>query len=309
MDNNLKLPLLPLEEWNKSKITLHLFLQIIGKVKLAMMPRKNHWWNISLRISSKGITTGPIPYQNGTGSFSIEINLLKHTVQINNAKGEVRRYDLIYGLSVSRFYALLTDQLYQLNIPVRINKDQPYDLEINDPFSKLTHIHHYDPNYVQRYWKILLWTHNCFSVFEGRFYGKTSPVQLFWHHMDLAVTRFSGKRVTENNMKGSVDREAYSHENISFGFWPGDEKVKEPGYYAYTYPSPSGLINETLSPEEAVWVDNNGSPMAFLSYHELIKRKDPEKSLLAFMESAYLAGAVLSGWNIQELEVPPVQEV
>lgn len=309
MKNNLKLPLLPLEEWNKSKDTLHLFLQIIGKIKLAMMPRKNHWWNITLKVSSKGVTTGPIPYQDGLGSFAIEFNFLKHTVQINNAKGEVRRFDLIYGLSVSKFYSLLIDQLHQLNIPVKIKNDKPYDLEITESFSKLTTIHHYDPNYVQRYWKILLWVHNCFSEFEGRFYGKTSPVQLFWHHMDLVVTRFSGKKVSVNSMKSISDRDAYSHENISFGFWAGDSQVKEPGFYSYTYPSPENLAEEPLAPAEAKWVDNNGSPMAFLSYHELIKNNNPKESLLDFMESAYQAGAKLAGWDITDLHVPPLKDV
>jgi len=308
MKNTLKLPLLPLEEWNKSKTTLHLFLQIIGKIKLAMMPRKNHWWNITLRVSAKGITTGPIPYQNGLGSFAIEFNFLKHTVQINNAKGEVRRFDLIYGLSVSRFYSLLIDQLHQLNIPVKVKNDKPYDLEVTDSFSKLVTLHHYDPNYVLRYWKILLWSHNCFSEFEGRFYGKTSPVQLFWHHMDLVVTRFSGRRAP-NEMKGISDRDAYSHENISFGFWAGDDHVQEPGYYSYTYPSPDGIANENLQPEEASWMDNNGTPMAFLPYHELIKKNDPKEVLLAFMESAYLAGAKLAGWDIEDLRVPPLKDI
>jgi len=309
MKNNLKLPLLPLEDWKKSKTTLHLFLQIIGKIKLAMMPRRNHWWNISLRVSSKGVTTGPIPYQDGLGSFAIEFNFLKHTVQINNAKGEVRRFDLIYGLSVSRFYSLLIDQLHQLNIPIKIKNDRPYDLEINDQFGKLTNIHHYDPNYVLRYWKILLWVHNCFSEFEGRYYGKTSPVQLFWHHMDLVVTRFSGKKVIENNMENLSDRDAYSHENISFGFWAGDDKVKEPGFYSYTYPSPEGLDKEELVPVEAKWMDNNGSPMAFLSYHDLIKNADPKNELLAFMESAYQAGAKLAGWEVEDLTVPPLKDI
>lgn len=309
MKNNLKLPLLPLEEWNKSKTTLHLFLQIIGKIKLEMMPRKNHWWNITLKISSKGITTGPIPYQDGFSSFAIEFNFLKHTVQINNAKGEVRRFDLIYGLSVSRFYSLLIDQLHQLNIPVKIKIDKPYDLEFTESFSKLTSIHHYDPNYVLRYWKILLWVHNTFSEFEGKFYGKSSPVQLFWHHMDLVVTRFSGKKVTDNKMKGISDRDAYSHENISFGFWAGDDNIKEPGFYSYTYPSPEKIEDEPLVPSEAKWIDNNGSPMAFLSYHELIKTGKPKEILLEFLESAYQAGAKLSGWDVINLNVPPLKEV
>ena len=309
MKNTLKLPTLPLEEWKKSKTTLHLFLQIVGKIKLAMMPRKNHWWNITLKVSTKGLTTGPIPYQNGLGCFTIEFNFLKHTVQINNSIGGVRRFDLIYGLSVSKFHSLLMDQLQQLNIPIKIENERPYDLFTDEPFNKLTHILHYDPNYVQRFWKILLWVNNTFAEFDGRFYGKSSPVQLYWHQMDLAVTRFSGRRVQINNLSRTSDRDAYTHENISFGFWAGDDKVKEPGFYSYTYPSPDELDLEPLEPIEAQWIDNHGSPMAFLPYHELIKKSDPKTELLAFLESSYIAGAKLAGWNIQELEVPPLKEV
>jgi hypothetical protein len=295
------LPALPLEEWKKSKITLHLFFQIVGKVKLAMMPYKNHWWNITLRLSSKGLTTGPIPHPNGMGNFTIEFNFLKHNVQINSTSGGVRRFDIIYGLPVSKFYSLLLDQLQQLNIPVIIKNPFPYDMGIDQHFNDILNLHHYDPNYVQKFWKILLWADNCFKEFEGRYRGKSSPVQLFWHHMDLVVTRFSGKRAVDYQAKTQSDKEAYSHENISFGFWAGDDQIPEPSFYSYTFPNPEGLERQPLKPDAAKWIHNNGSPMAILPYHKLIESPDPKLTLLEFMESAWQAGTSAAGWNLEDM--------
>ncbi|WP_143960831.1 DUF5996 family protein [Litoribacter populi] len=292
-----KLPSLPLEEWEKSKITLHLFLQIVGKVKLALMPPKNHWWNITFRVSSKGLTTGPIPFQNGQGNFTIEFDLLKHVIQINTSTGGVRKFEIMYGLTVSKFYSLLLDQLLQLNISVKIKNPSPYDMGIEGTFSSLTRHYHYDPNYVQKYYKVLLWVDNIFKAFECEYKGKSSPVQLFWHHMDLVVTRFSGKKADNSGMSTTSDKEAYSHENISFGFWAGDEKQREPAFYSYTWPNPEGLETNPLSPNEAKWIDNNGSPMALLHYHDLINKDNPSQELKQFLNSAYSAGIKSAGWD------------
>jgi len=296
MQKTIKLPLLPFEDWKKSKTTLHLFFQIVGKIKLAMMPPKNHWWNITLKLSSKGITTGPIPLPNGLGNFTIEFNFLKHSLQINSTSGGVRRFDIIYGLTVSKFYSLLMDQLQQLNISVDIKQPYPYDMDIEQSFENITQLHHYDPNHVQKYWKVLLWVDNIFKEFEGNYSGKSSPVHLFWHHMDLVLTRFSGRKVDFFTTKPRVDREAYSHECISFGFWPGDDRTPEPTFYSYTFPSPADLAEKPLEPAQARWIEQNGSPMASLSYHALLDQPHPKQGLLNFLQSCWNAGASPEVW-------------
>ncbi|MBS9525432.1 hypothetical protein KI659_15550 [Litoribacter alkaliphilus] len=299
MKSNQKLPQLPLEEWEKSKITLHLFLQIVGKIKLALMPPKNHWWNITFRVSSKGLTTGPIPYQNGQGNFTIEFDLLKHLVQINSSNGGVRKFEIMYGLTVSKFYSLLLDNLQQLNISVNLKNPYPYDMGVEGEFTSLTKHYHYDANYVQKYYRVLLWVDNIFKDFECKYKGKSSPVHLFWHSLDLVVTRFSGKKADNSMMSRTSDREAYSHENISFGFWAGDKNHREPAFYSYTWPSPEGLDSYPIKPAEAKWIDNNGSPMALLNYQDLINKPDPEKTLKEFLHSAYQAGITSAGWETE----------
>ncbi len=151
----------------------------------------------------------------------------------------------------------------------------------------------YQKDYVERFWKILLWVDEVFDEFSGRFYGKTCPVQIYWHHLDMTVTRFSGKKVPLTEGMRLSDKDAYSHEVISFGFWAGDENIPAPAFYSYTYPSPQGLDKTTIQPSSAKWVDNNGSPMALLMYDDVRKEADPVGALLDFMERGYQAGALL----------------
>jgi hypothetical protein len=303
----MKLPELPLENWEKTKTTLHLYLQIIGKIRLGLTPRKNHWWYITLYVSARGITTGSIPYQNRI--FEIELNFLKYQVDVFCSDGQYAHFSLQNGLTVADFYQNLLKVLNQMNIEVKI-VDRPYDLGIDLKFGEIQEFNQLDPEYIRRFWNILVWVDNVFKEFSGRFYGKTCPVHLYWHHMDLAVTRFSGKKAPPMPAETKVsDKDAYSHEVISFGFWAGDEKVREPAFYAYTYPSPAGLDLEPLQPASARWVDNNSSPMAYLGYHDLLKEKDPAPVLLAFLESAYQAGAKLAGWDIAGFQVPELSSL
>jgi hypothetical protein len=192
----MKLPELPLQAWEKTKMTLHLYLQIVGKIRLKVMPRKNHWWNITLYVNAKGITTHSMFY--GDESFEIQLNFIDHKLEVTTSKGEYKSFSLQDGLSVADFYNQLFNILKTLEIKVKI-VDKPYSLPdknpITTPFKQLEEYASYQKDYVERFWKILLWVDEVFNEFSGRFYGKTCPVQIYWHHLDMTVTRFSGKKV------------------------------------------------------------------------------------------------------------------
>ncbi len=293
----------------QEKLTLHLFFQIIGKIRMSFTPRKNHWWYITLYISEKGFTTGAIPFDEGFESFSITFNLINSRLEISVSNGSYEFFELKNGLSVAEFYSDLRQLLKKLEIPVTIHP-KPFDQNIDRSFSEISDIHNYDREYSYNFWKVFRWVDVIFKEFSGRFYGKTCPVHLYWHSMDLAVTRFSGREAPKLPQEARLsDKDAYSHECISFGFWAGDENMKEPAFYSYTYPSPDNLSEEILQPSDAKWIMNNGSPMAILTYADLQKSFNPREILLNFLESAYRAGAKLANWDIEKLEVPPLKSL
>ena len=293
----------------EKKLTLHLFFQIMGKIRMCFTPRKNHWWYITLYVNEKGFTTGPIPIEDGFESFSITLSIPENRVEIYKSTAEFRSFRLEKNLSVADFYNYLLSTLKDLGINVKIN-GKPYDLNIDKRFSEIEHLHHYSKKYALSYWKTFLWVSSVFKEFSGRFYGKTCPVHLYWHSMDIAVTRFSGKKAPPMGKEARIsDKDAYSHECISFGFWAGDENVQEPAFYSYTYPSPDGLDNQNLEPEQANWIVNNGTPMAVLTYADLCEMDNPKARLLEFLESAYVAGAELAGWDMDEFKVPPLKDL
>ncbi|QDH81636.1 hypothetical protein FKX85_19255 [Echinicola soli] len=309
MHHSAQLPLLDYKGNEQKKMTLHLFLQIMGKIRLKSTPRKNHWWYVTEYVTTKGITTGPIPYNEGMDTFDITINVHRHQLEVSTSKGEAAGFSLLHGTSVADFYQQLSEILRRFNISVSI-LDKPYDVTIGKPFEQITQYHHYEETYTQNFWRILLWVDGVFKEFSGRFYGKTCPVHLYWHSMDLAVTRFSGKQAPAMPAEARIsDKDAYSHECISFGFWGGDEKMPEPAFYSYTYPSPSGVDQEPLIPSTAQWVDSNGSPMALLTYNNLLKATDPRAALLGFLESAYIAGAKKADWDIEKMKVPELDNI
>lgn len=290
-------------------MTLHLYLQIVGKVRMALMPRRNHWWNITLYLSSTGLTTGAMPWDEGRESLTIDVDLVEHRVILTTSRGERRYIALGEGLSVAAFFEKLFGELASLGVAVRI-VPKPFDLPVTRPFPDITEYASYQAEYVTRFWRILLWVDGVFTEFAGRFYGKTCPVHLYWHHMDLAVTRFSGRKGPALDPAARTsDKDAYTHEVISFGFWAGDETVPAPAFYAYAYPSPEGLDAETIRPDAARWVDNNGSPMATLMYDDIRQMDNPRSALLAFLESTYQAGARLAGWDVPALTVPPLADL
>lgn len=306
----LTLPDLPLAAWEETKTTLHLYMQIVGKIRLQMTPRKNHWWYVTLYVSPRGFTTHAIPYADGLQTFEITFDLRRHQVEVITSQGQAGQVPLQDGLSVAEFYRALLTTLQECGISVNI-LDKPYDVPgVETPFSTNTANRSYQREYVERYWRIMMWVDGVFKAFSGRSYSKTSPVHLYWHSLDLAVTRFSGKKGPAMSPEARIsDKDAYSHEVISFGFWAGDPNVRGAAFYSYTYPAPAGIDQEPLQPSAARWVESNGSPMALLMYDDLRAAADPRQALLDFMESAYQAGAKLADWDVDAMRVPPLAEL
>lgn len=299
---------LPLDEWEDTKLTLHLFVQIVGKVRLALAPRRNHWWNLTLYVDSQGLTTGAMPFAAGEEKCRIDLDLIEHRLRISTSRGDRRELSLV-GLSVADFYRTIFATLAEVGVTPEILA-RPYDLPVEKPFAEITEYAAYREEPVERFFRLLRWVDSVFQEFAGRFYGKTCPVHLYWHHMDLAVTRFSGRRAPPLPAEKSlVEKDAYSHEVISFGFWAGDEKVRGPAFYSYTYPSPPGLDAEPIAPASAEWADQGGSPMGLLMYDDLLREDDPRSALLDFLESTYRAGAKLADWDIDGLTVPALNEL
>jgi Family of unknown function (DUF5996) len=292
------LPELPLAEWEETKDTLHLWVQIVGKVRLASTAPRNHWWHVPLYVDVRGLTTRRMHAGNGVG-FEIGFDFVDHRLVVMTNRGDVESFELLDGLSVADFDGKLHAILAKLDVDVAIH-ETPYRVPTTTPFPQDRKHAAYDREAVERFWRILDWTDEVFEEFAGWFCGKTSPVHLFWHGLDLAVTRFGGRRAPVLPKAGSVDREAYSHEVISFGFWAGDQNMREPSYYSYTAPEPAGLRQQPLRPEGASWPEQGS--LALLPYEAVRRAADPRAALLAFLESAYEAGAKTAGWDRADLE-------
>ena len=292
------LPPLPLAGWEATKDTLHLWAQIVGKVRMASSPPRNHWWHATLFVDVRGLTTGPIPTPTGV-TFRIDFDFVDHRLVVGTSGGAVESFPL-EGLSVAGFDERLHATLAQLGIDVAI-REVPFGIPVTTPFPDDTEHASYDPDAVERFFLALSWTRWVFEEFAGWYCGKTSPVQVFWHSFDLAVTRFSGKRASAMPDADRVTQEAYSHEVISFGFWAGDQRVREPTYYSYTAPEPTRLREQPLAPAAARWLEQDGGSLAVLPYDAVRTATDPKATLLTFLESAYQAGATAAGWNTADL--------
>ena len=286
------LPPLPLKEWEDTKETLHRYCQIAGKVRMEYSPYRNHWWNVTLYVTTRGLTTGPIPY--GRTTFDISFNLLENRLAVTTGEGAFSF--ALDDLPVAEFYRRLFEGLRSLEIDASIN---PESFGLDDEHTLDTNTYHCTcaEGYVRRYHHVLGWVDQVFKEFAGRFNGKTSPVQLYWHSFDLAVTRFSGRRAPVRSGADPVTREASSHEVISFGFWPGDPSFREPTFYSYTAPEPEGLTEEALHPPAASWQEGG---TALLTYEEVRSSGTPRETLLEFLQSAYEAGAKTAGWDVEE---------
>lgn len=298
---DVQFPPLPIEEWEDTKDTLHLFLQIVGKIKLALFPKMNHWWHVPYYVSVCGLTTGPIPYEDMVFEMEFNFRDKEHYLKIETSEGDLKTIPLKWH-SVARFHEDVFSSLGELGIVAGI-RPMPYDVPgVREPF--LTDFEHttYNEEYVNRFWRILVQAYSIFQVFRGWFIGKSSPVHFFWHHADLALTLFSGRPAPVDEAAGPVEREASSHEMISFGFWAGDQNIREPAFYAYMYPQPAGFMNEPLSPKEAFW--NHQAGLALLKYNDVRNSDSPEKAVLDFLESVYQAGAKRANWDIEALRLP-----
>ncbi|MEM6383417.1 MAG: DUF5996 family protein [Pseudomonadota bacterium] len=292
MNTSLSLPPLPYDQWVDTKDTLHLFLQMIGKVRMAAHPKLNHWWHVTLYPDTRGLTTHRIPY--GDRAFEIFFDMVDHTVEITTNDGGRESFS-VPGKSVAGFHTALFGALDALGIAVRIVA-KPYDNKSTVPFAKDTADRAYDHDAVTTFWRALCAIGSVFEVYRTRFVGKQTPVQLYWHSFDLVSTRFSGEAAPLESGRQS-DIEAYSHQNISTGFWPGDDAYPHPAFYGYAYPEPAGLMETPLMPDAARWITRNGGALAVLDYDDLRKLDDPREALLGFLQSVYDGGCRTAGWD------------
>ncbi len=293
-------PPLPLKEWEDTRATLHMWMQVVGKIRLATSPRMNHWWEVALYVNARGLTTSPMPYDAGT--FEMAFDFIDHKLVILTSGGTVKQLPLA-PQSVADFYRDTMATLRAMGINVKI---WPLPMEIPNPIRfDQDHVHaSYDPEYAHRFWRILVSADTVFKEFRARFIGKSSPVHFFWGAMDLAVSRFSGRRAPERPGADLITQEGYSHEDISVGFWPGSGEITDAAFYAYAAPEPAGFSKAAIRPSAAFY-----SPTMkefFLMYDDVRQAASPEATLLEFMQTTYDAGASLGNWDRAALERPLV---
>ena len=300
-----RLPELPYDDWEPTKAAVHLITQILGKVKLALHPKQPHWWHATLRVSPRGITTGTIPVEDHNLELLLEIRTLQ--VVLTTSEGADVRIDL-QDRSIAQIHGDVTKALADVGHPVDLLA-KPYDMPHSDvPFPKDQVSRTCDVGAIERWWHVLRFVHDVFETFSGRSTTRTSPVQLFWHSFDFVVTRFTGRRSPAHGQGGRrSDVEAYSHEVVSFGFWPGDPNTRFPAFYSYTAPEPEGLGTTPLQPETAWWQELPNSHMAMLRYDDVRSADAPRETLLSFLESAWRAGAGLMGTpDLDEVDPRPL---
>jgi hypothetical protein len=299
MAADLSWPALPYADWEPTKQTLHRYAQIVGKVRMALVPPLNHWWHATLYVTARGLATGPMPA--GDRTAEIELDLLDHRLAVRVSDGRTAGFALRERPACAHFYADLFAALGDVGVEARI-RPEPFDLGDSPPFPEDTEHDSYDADAVERFWDILRRTDAALGRFRSGFAGKASPSHLFWHSFDLAHARFSGRRAPAIPGADRVTAEAYSHEVIAFGWWPGDDRrTPFPAYYSYTAPEPDGLRDRPLAPAAAEWQDTGSGSLAILPYDAVRAAADPAAELLAFYESAYRAGAEAAGWDTAAL--------
>jgi hypothetical protein len=289
-------PELPLESWEDTYRTLHMWSQIVGKVRLALSPKTNHWWEVPLYVNAVGLTTSPIPYQGG--AFEIQFDFIHHKLVIQTCDATSKSL-VLSPRSVADFYREFMAMLASLGIKVKIWR-MPVEIQDPIPFDQDTQHASYDAEYAHRFWRILVSCDAIFKQFRAAFIGKASPIHFFWGSFDLAVTRFSGRRAPERDGADPITREAYSHEVISAGFWPGGGDIKGAAFYAYAAPEPAGFAQHPVSPAQAFY--HPQLKEFLLMYDDVRQSNSPQGRLLEFLQSTYDAGADLGKWNRKELE-------
>lgn len=295
-------PSLPLAEWQDTLDTLRRWIQIVGKTRLALAPPVNHWWHVTLYLSARGLTTSPMPY--GGRTVEVELDFVDHNLLVRTSDGATRAIALV-PRTVADFFREYTALLDSLGLRPRIwpvPSEMPDTLRFTDD-----HQHRfYDPDYAGRCWTILSQSDRILQSFRGRFIGKCSPVHFFWGGFDLACTRFSGRQAPPHpggvpNLPDRVNREAYSHECISAGWWPGGGgPMAEPGFYSYSYPEPAGYSEARVLPVEAYY--HRDMHLFVLPYQAVRMAERPDEVVLQFLQSTYETGADLGSWDRAALE-------
>jgi hypothetical protein len=288
-------PDLPLAAWLDTYATLHMWTQVVGKVRLALTPLINHWWEVALYVNARGLTTSPIPY--GDRIFEVQFDFIAHQLIIQTSWG-LSKALVLRPQSVAAFYSEFMTALHSLGIDVKI---WTMPVEVSSPvaFEKDTQHASYDPEFAHRFWRILTLCENIFQEFRAGFIGKSSPIHFFWGSFDLCVTRFSGRRAPERPGADPVTREAYSHEVISAGFWPG-AGFDGPAFYVYAAPEPAGFAAQPAQPAAAFY--HPQMKEFLLMYDDVRRAPSPRQALLSFLQSTYDAGANLAHWDRKELE-------
>ena len=292
-------PSLPLDEWRDTYQTLHMWTQVVGKIRLALTPLQNHWWNVPLYVTSRGLTTSVMPYRDR--AFEIDFDFIDHQLLVRCSDGSGKSLKLA-PRPVADFYREVMRLLGELGIEVRI-WTVPVEVENPVRFEEDTAHAAYVAEYANRFWRVLLAADRIFKEFRAGFIGKVSPVHFFWGSFDLAVTRFSGRPAPEREGADSITREAYSHEVISHGFWPGGGLIQHPAFYSYTAPEPAGLGRARVRPAEAFYSEEMKEFV--LPYDAVRQAAAPEAALTAFLQSTYEAGANLAEWDRASLERHP----
>jgi len=287
---------LSLPEWKPTCDTLHMWTQIVGKVRLALAPRVNHWWETALYVSPRGLTTSAIPYRDRV--FDCEFDFIDHQLVIRSSDGRGARVPLA-PRSVADFYAETMTALRQCGIDVKI-WTMPSEVDNPIPFEKDHEHASYDRDAAERFWRILIFTDRVLHRFRARFIGKCSPVHFFWGSFDMAVTRFSGRRAPDNPKADSMTREAYSHEVSSCGWWPGSDALGDAAFYAYAAPAPDGFKESKIEPPEARYDEKLS--IFVLDHNDVRNAPDPEDALLRFCQSTYEAAANAGKWDREALE-------
>jgi hypothetical protein len=290
------LPALPFDSWRETLETLHMWTQIVGKVRLKLSPLVNQWWNVPFYVTARGMTTSAMPYQRR--AIEVQFDFIEHKLTIESSEGRVVTMALV-AESVAQFYRKFMAALTELGVNVHI-WTMPCEVPNPTPFEQDNVHAAYDPLAAHKFWRILVWVDQILKEFRARFQGKASPVHFFWGSFDLAVTRFSGRVAPERPGADSITREAYSHEVSSAGFWPGGGDIKGPAFYSYAAPEPPGFAVQRVRPEAALY--HPQMKEFLLMYDDVRAAASPKTALMEFLQSTYDAAADGGKWDRKALE-------